>query len=144
MRGLRPQRGEDKERGERSTGVTVRERTLGRGETRAQARTSLSLWFLPSHSRPAPSENKHQTKDKNINTKYTFSKLDVGTADRPAPSKNNRLNERIKSKRQKYFLMCPVKINIGQRIQNKKTKNLPLAKWMSALPTAPRPVKKSI
>ena len=58
MRGSRPQRGEDKERG------SARERTLGRGETRAQARTSLSLWFFPSHLRPAPSEIKH------LNTRY--------------------------------------------------------------------------
>ena len=53
MCGLRPQRGEDKERG------SARER----GDPSA-ARTSLSLWFFPSHLRTAPNKRRDRINGK--------------------------------------------------------------------------------
>ena len=86
LSGLRPQRGEGKERGERSTGVTVRGRTLGRGETRAQRGLPSLYGSSPRIRAPRPAESDTRTLDKNNKPQISFSKMDVGTADRPAPS----------------------------------------------------------
>ncbi len=55
---------------------------------RAQRVSSLSLGCLSRIRAPRPVKNLFEERIKNINAKYSFSNLDVGTADRPAPSKN--------------------------------------------------------
>ena len=49
------------------------------------AKTSLSFWFFPSHSRPAPNEIKHRTKGKEYYADFS--------------NKSNQTNAKVKSEK---------------------------------------------